>query len=185
MSPTSSSSLVLQFQLMATYNQWMNDALYQAASQLTTEEIAKDRGAFFKSILGTFNHLMVADTIWLKRFATHPGNFSALQAMENHAQPPSLDAVLFNDLDSCYATRKIMDTMIIAFAQQLTEEHLNSDLSYNKKGQVLKKPFNLVLQHFFNHQTHHRGQVTTLLTQAGVTLGATDFLLLIPNSDEQ
>ena len=65
--------------LMASYNEWMNARLYEAAGKLPAPELAADRGAFFKSVLGTLNHIVVADTAWLQRFATHPARYATLE----------------------------------------------------------------------------------------------------------
>ena len=80
------------FALLADYNQWMNRKLYAAAGTLDAEALARDRGAFFGSILGTLNHLVVADTIWLKRFAAHPAHARALDALAEVPSPTALDA---------------------------------------------------------------------------------------------
>lgn len=64
---------------MAEYNAWMNARLYEAVMRLPDEEIKANKNAYFGSILGTLNHLVVGDTLWLKRFATHPANYSALE----------------------------------------------------------------------------------------------------------
>lgn len=61
--------------LMAAYNEWMNAKVYDAARNLPGEELVANKNAFFGSILGTLNHLVIGDTIWLKRFAIHPANY--------------------------------------------------------------------------------------------------------------
>ncbi len=78
------------FELLATYNQWMNAKIYEAAERLPAADLVKDRGAFFGSILGTLNHILVADMIWLKRFATHPACQHTLQAVADLPDPTSL-----------------------------------------------------------------------------------------------
>ena len=169
--------------LMAAYNEWMNAKLYDAAGTLPDEELAADRKAFFGSILGTLNHLVVADTIWLKRFMLHPANYTALQPMQDLPAPKSLDQLLFADLESLAEHRKRLDGMMIEWARSIEEPDLGHLLRYtNTKGVVAERPFFGLLMHFFNHQTHHRGQVTTLLSQAGVDVGETDLFALIPNA---
>ena len=83
---------------MAEYNKWMNASIYSAASNLGSEELAKDRGAFFDSIIGTLNHILVADIIWLKRFATHSKTFTALDSLASKPKPEKLDSLLFSEL---------------------------------------------------------------------------------------
>lgn len=168
--------------LMASYNQWMNASLYEAAGGLPAEALAADRGAFFGSILGTLNHLVVADTIWLKRFASHPARYAALEPVRQLPDPLALDQVLFNELESLAAHRRMLDTVIMEWANSVTDDELDQVLHYaNTKGIKSSKRFFSLVMHFFNHQTHHRGQVTTLLSQAGIDVGSTDLLVIIPN----
>ncbi|MCF8177124.1 MAG: DinB family protein [Sulfuritalea sp.] len=171
---------------MASYNQWMNARVYEAAGGLSADALAADRGAFFGSILGTLNHLVVGDTIWLKRFAQHPARYTALEPVRQLPDPLALDQVLFNDLESLAAHRRMLDAAIVEWANSVTDDELDHVLHYaNTKGiESSKRFFNLVM-HFFNHQTHHRGQVTTLLTQAGIDVGSTDLLAMIPNESPE
>ncbi len=171
-----------QFRMMAEYNAWMNTKLYETAAKLSPAEVARDRGAFFGSILGTLNHLVVGDTIWPKRFAAHPGNPAALDPVRAMAQPAALNQVLYADLGELRACRKVIDAAINAWAAALTQADLDHVLDYtNTKGAAFRGRMSSLVTHFFNHQTHHRGQVTTLLFQAGQDVGATDLLVLIPN----
>lgn len=177
-------------QLMAGYNSWMNKKLYQAAATLPDGELAHDRGAFFGSLLGTLNHLVAGDTVWLKRFAAEgatspalsPAAFGALAPVRALAMPASLDAPLFDTLAPMTAHREWLDGIIASWAAALTEADLGATLHYARmNGDTHAKPLADVLTHFFNHQTHHRGQASTLLSQAGVDVGVTDLLMLIPD----
>lgn len=175
--------------LMADYNQWMNARLYEAARTLSPEALALDRGAFFGSLLGTLNHLVVADTVWLQRLALHPalqaglstGQLAELDAVRQLPAPTRLDETVSTTLDGLWQRRQVLDRAILAMAHALNEPDLDEPLDYfNMKNiQQHKSVFSLLL-HFFNHQTHHRGQATTLLSQAGVDVGVTDLLALIP-----
>ncbi|MFY0731987.1 DinB family protein [Pseudomonas sp. NFX15] len=168
--------------LMATYNEWMNAKLYQVASSLSDEALAVDRNAFFGSILGTLNHLVAGDTVWLKRFATHPANYPALEPIRLRPAPTNLRALLFSNIRELSAHRAWLDRLIIEWAGSITEPDLDLSLKYsNTQGVPADRNFYALVMHFFNHQTHHRGQVTTLLTQAGVDVGDTDLLFLIPS----
>ncbi|HJR74693.1 MAG TPA: DinB family protein [Luteimonas sp.] len=170
--------------LMAEYNAWMNGKLYEAVARLPAEEIARERGAFFGSILGTLNHLAVADTIWLKRFSEHPARHAALEPLRGTSMPQRLDEPLFEDFPGLRAQRERMDAVIREWTAALTEADLSTPLRYvNLRGQAFVYDTFALLMHFFNHQTHHRGQVTTLLSQAGEDVGATDLLVLIPAQD--
>ncbi len=153
----------------ARYNQWMNEKLYALAAELSPEERLRDVGAFFKSIHGTLHHLIVADRIWLSRF-------------EGTTLTP--DPSLEKDFDKLHAARKIEDERVIRFADSLTEAALAADFKYkNLRGDPFEHPLWYAVDHFFNHQTHHRGQATTLFMQLGKDPGVTDltaFMRLVP-----
>lgn len=174
-------SLKEHFELLSVYNQWINSKIYEAAGQLSAAELAKDRGAFFGSILGTLNHIVVGDTIWLKRFASHPSCQKSLQEVAGLQNPTSLNQMVFNDFGRLFEHRTWLDSNIINWIAELSEDDLGFILSYhNSKGIPANKRYSSLVLHFFNHQAHHRGQVSTLLLQAGVNIGATDLLAQIP-----
>lgn len=169
--------------LMAEYNLWMNQRMYACAATLPAEVLAADKGAFFGSILGTLNHIAVSDTLWLHRFATHPTRFAALEAMAGLANPTSLRQPLAPDLGALVLLRERLDALIQQWAGELTTEHLSADLTYTSTaGVTSSRSFAFLVQHFFNHQTHHRGQASTLLFQSGADVGMTDLLAVIPQN---
>jgi len=175
-------SLKDHFDLLAGYNQWMNSKVYEAASRLGAKELAKDRGAFFGSILGVLNHILVGDIIWLKRFATHPSCMPSLHEVSNLPDPVSLDQILSEDLPALSEQREWLDRQITIWVGALSEKDLDLSLNYhNTKGVPANRRFSSLVLHFFNHQTHHRGQVSTLLFQAGEDIGVTDLLALVPD----
>jgi uncharacterized damage-inducible protein DinB len=154
----------------AHYNRWMNDKLYAIAAELTPEQRTRDLGAFFGSLHKTLLHILVADRIWLSRFEG-----------TTLTQDPSLE----NDFDKMRAARKAEDQRIIAFVDSLTEAKLLASFSYkNMRGEPFEHPLWFAVSHFFNHQTHHRGQATTLLMQLGKDPGVTDLIafLRLPSS---
>lgn len=178
-------SLKDHFKLLAAYNQWMNAKMYDAAGRLNAEERAKDRGAFFGSILGTLNHILVGDTIWLKRFATHPSCRTSLREVNGLPNPSSLNQILFEDFAALSEQRVWLDSQIIHWVDELAEDDLDRVLSYHTtKGIPVSKRFSSLVLHFFNHQTHHRGQVSALLSQAGQDVGVTDLLAMIPEETQ-
>jgi uncharacterized damage-inducible protein DinB len=147
---------------IARYNQWMNQNLYAVCEVIPEGDLTEDRGAFFKSIQGTLNHILVADRIWLGRFTKQP--FTA-----------KLDAELYSDFSELRAQRELLDRTIIDWADNLTSEWLEAQLHYtNSSGVTRMLPHWLLVTHMFNHQTHHRGQLTTLLNQMGYNSGVTD-----------
>jgi len=168
--------------LLAQYNEWMNEKLFAAAASLSTDAWLAERGAFFGSIAGTLNHIVAGDTIWLKRFAMHPSRFAVLQPLLAWPTPASLDAIYSRELPTLLARRQELDRVITQLVQAISDADLEQGLEYkNMKGVASRKRFGSLLLHFFNHQTHHRGQASTLLSQAGADIGVTDLLMLVPN----
>ncbi len=142
------------FRTFARYNRWANRRLYDAAAKLTNTQYFEDRGAFFGSMHGTLNHLLTGDRIWMKRL-TGEGD-----------APKALDAILHQTLDQLAPARAAEDQRIIAYADGLTESTLKGSLRFRTitKPHDHEQPVALLLAHFFNHQTHHRGQAHCLLT---------------------
>jgi len=166
--------------LLARYNQHMNHSLINATSTLPLSAIREDKGAFFSSILGSFNHILVGDTIWLNRFRHTYDPQNKLAVLDQLPLPKGLNDLIFDDWDDFKTARAAVDDAILDWVPSLTDEMLGAHLSYkNTKGISADKAFYPLLQHFFNHQTHHRGQITTLLNQSGVESGVTDLLVLI------
>src|SRR5258708_18320374 len=149
--------------MMAGYNRWMNEKLYAFCAQLPDEERKRDRKAFFGSIHGTLNHLLLTDRGWLWRFNGTPWTFR------------SLDQELYNDFEELRRERVKTDCEIEEFLAGITPERLDAPISYqNYAGNKFTNPLGPALVHLFNHQTHHRGQLTTLLSQLGIDPGVTD-----------
>lgn len=143
-----------RYQMFAGYNAWCNERLYAVAATLSDADYRADRGAFFKSMHGTLNHLLVADRIWMRRF-TGAGDV-----------PPSLNAILFEDLAGLTAARQSQDILISRYIARLSDNDLNGVLRYRTvtNPQNIEQTLAPALDHFFNHQTHHRGQAHTLLS---------------------
>ena len=153
---------------MARYNRWMNERLYGACAELTDAERKRDLGAFFRSLHGTLNHVLLADRIWLGRFA---GDAIVVR---------SLAEELYADFDVLSVERAKTDADIEAFVAALGDEDLSATLSYaTSGGKPSAHPAWWALSHFFNHQTHHRGQATTLLSQLGRDVGSTDLIAML------
>lgn len=169
--------------LLADYNLGMNRKALTAAERLPHAELVADRKAFFGSILGTLNHLLVADLLWLHRLAAHPADFPALHALRDMPRPQRLDQALCAGLPQWADLRARIDAMLVDCMEQMREADLDHELDYANMAGVRSRrgTFGLLL-HLFNHQTHHRGQLTTLLTQAGVDIGETDLLRLLPDA---
>ena len=151
------TGLIGHFQALARYNAQANHRLYAACALLDDAALRQPRGAFFGSILGTLNHLLIGDRIWMARF-------------EGHEVPSTgLDAILFDRFNALASARLAMDARIERFMARLTPDFLAGSIRYvNNEARVFDDRLSLLLPHFFNHQTHHRGQVHALLTQAGI-----------------
>lgn len=150
-------SLIQNFRMLARYNTLANRRLYEACASLSDAERKEDRPAFFGSIHGTLNHIMVGDRIWLARFGGE------------EVPSTNLDAVLYEDFDELRGARVSEDERIEAFAFGLDEELLGGKIRYtNNEGKIYVDPVDLLVAHLFNHQTHHRGQIHDMLTQTEV-----------------
>lgn len=160
---------------LARYNRWMNEKIYTVASKLTDEDRKRDRGAFFKSIHGTLNHLLLADRVWMGRFngVSLPGDWMGPGGIR------SLDQELYADFEELRRERAKTDAEIEEWVAGVTSEKLASSLHFTRKGKTFDDPLWWSVAHLFNHQTHHRGQVTTLLTQAGHNPGVTDLVAML------
>ena len=156
-----------QLAMLAGYNAWANERLYDAAALLPDAEYRADRGAFFKSLHGTLNHLLVADRIWMKRF-TGAGD-----------APTRLDAVLFEPLAELRQARRAEDARISAYVGGLTEDALSGTIRYRTITHPadIEQPLLPALLHVFNHQTHHRGQAHAILTGLGHEAPSLDLIL--------
>jgi uncharacterized damage-inducible protein DinB len=143
------------FVMFAAYNRWANERLFGAALKLPDAEYRKPRGAFFGSLHGTLNHLLVADRIWMRRF-TGTGPIHT-----------KLDEILFDDAHDLIAARRNEDARIVTYVDGLTEDNLDATFTYR----TIVNPMDITqrrapaLAHFFNHQAHHRGQAHCLVTE--------------------
>jgi uncharacterized damage-inducible protein DinB len=145
------------FVMMANYNEWANARLFRAAGTLKEALYRKDVGAYFRSLHGTLNHLLVADRIWMRR----------LTGTGEH--PEKLNAILFEDLPSLHVARVAEDNRIIAFVQSLDEPAFEEMLDYRTLNRTPQRQRRReILAHLFNHETHHRGQAHAILTVLGV-----------------
>ena len=176
-------AFIENYRLLARYNGWMNERLYDACERLSDEERKRDRGAFFGSIHNTLNHLVWGDQLWLKRFAAQqPGRCEALGGdLLDMPQDAVYATLLYSDWKALRAKREQLDAAIACWLAAMAPDDPLQPLGYsNTKGVRREHPAWMALTHFFNHQTHHRGQVTALLMQAGVDPGLTDLIALAP-----
>jgi uncharacterized damage-inducible protein DinB len=140
----------------ARYNRLANEILYAASARLSDDEYRRDLGAFFGSVQRTLNHLLLGDMIWMTRFegGVHPST--------------DLDAIIFDRFDDLRAARQQIDRRIERFFTAVPPGFECGAILYvNNSGFETEDPLSVILPHFFNHQTHHRAQVHTLLSQLG------------------
>ncbi|YAF97630.1 MAG: DinB family protein [Nodularia sp. CChRGM 3473] len=149
--------LIQHFQMLSRYNSLANRRLYEVCSLLSDAELRQTRPAFFKSIYGTLNHILIGDCIWIGRFT----------GKEMSSQ--GLDAILYDKFADLCAARVLEDERIEVFINNLNDDFLQEIITYkNNQGKIYHDPVNLLLAHFFNHQTHHRGQIHDMLTQTEI-----------------
>jgi uncharacterized damage-inducible protein DinB len=146
-------------QRMARYNRWQNANLYAVADGLTAEEREQQRGAFFGSIHNTLSHLLWADQLWMSRFSELPRPQGGIAE----------SVALFPDWQLLRTERARCDRAIIEWADGVDRSWLMSEQTYYSGGakREVTRPRWMLVTHMFNHQTHHRGQVHCMLTQAG------------------
>jgi uncharacterized damage-inducible protein DinB len=148
--------LAAHFRTMAGYNRWANRRLYDATARLPDTDYRADRKAFFGSLHGTLNHILVADRIWMARIL---GRTEA---------PETLDAILYERLADLTVARETEDERIDSFVAGLDGPALARTITYrNTKGVEFTNPLGALLGHIFNHQTHHRGQAHAIFTGLG------------------
>lgn len=168
----------IHFLRLAQYNTWFNGQLYRIIGELDEAERKRDRGAFFGSIHATLDHVLLGDRMWLGRFARSPMPFPSLEEADLIYEVDSLDQGVFPDFSDLDQGRQRTDAVLEAFVRDLTPELLARNLDYiNSQGNAFSNPVWHVVGHIFNHQTHHRGQVTTLLSQLDIDPGMTDFIV--------
>jgi uncharacterized damage-inducible protein DinB len=173
------------YRFLAQYNQWFNARLLDACESLTDAQRKQERGAFFGSIHRTLNHLVVGDQVWLKRFyqcgLDHGWQAPGLgDAVLDLPAGTTLKSVLFEDWAALRVKRALLDDAIVQWATDMPDGFSQFTMRYaNSVGTQREHPAWQAMTHFFNHQTHHRGQVTVLLMQAGVDPGVTDLIALV------
>jgi uncharacterized damage-inducible protein DinB len=157
--------------LMAAYNSEMNRRIYAGAERLTDAQRREDRGLFWKSLHGTLNHLLWADRQWMSRLDGWPPN-----TIPNPQSPTLID-----DFAALREERVKADAKIEDFAARIDDEWLAQDLVWYSGAakREMRRGKRGLMVHFFNHQTHHRGQAHAALTMCGVDPGDTDLFLVV------
>lgn len=173
------ATLLESYRRLAEYNEWMNDTLYESCARLTDEERKRDLGAFFRSVHGTLNHLLMVDHAWLLRCTRDVERCSPRDSAGNAIPITSLDQILYQDFAALRAQRRVTDRLLEEWVASLDDASLESILQYKSSRGPQRHPLWWVLTHLFNHQAHHRGQVTTLVKQLGRDPGVTDLIWML------
>jgi uncharacterized damage-inducible protein DinB len=172
--------LTEHYRAMARYNRWMNRRVYDASAGLDDGARRRDLGAFFRSIHGTLNHLLLADRVWLARLTGDPARGESRARDGSLIALRGLDQELYHDFDELRREREKTDEELSTWVEGLSEADVRATLRYHSlAGHAIEHPMWFALSHAFNHQTHHRGQVTTLLMQLGVDPGVTDLVAML------
>ena len=159
-------TLLHSLRLSADYNLWVNTRLYDACAGLSAADYRADLGAFFRSVHGTLNHLLLGDLLWLGRIQGRAPEFTGL------------DTEICDDLHALRARRVATDQAIADCVRSLAETDLDWPVRYVSlmTGRQMSLPLWTALTHLFTHQTHHRGQLTALLSRLGVDYGDIDLV---------
>ena len=168
------SRMKAHFRRLAAYNRWANQALYEAAGKLSAEAFSAPRVGFFPSLSKTLNHILVGDTVWMGR-------------LDGTGAPgiTSLDQTLHQDFAPLAKARAAMDDRIVAFVEGVSEQRLDETLTYrNMAGEAMETAVDQVLTHFFNHQTHHRGQAHAMLSSTEVKPPVLDLIYYLRDHPE-
>lgn len=150
--------------LMAAYGRWQNEQLLAACATLDDTTRKQEDGAFFGSIHGTLNHLIYGDLSWMTRFET------------NETAPIDPRDEFYKEFNELCLARRTLDDRILNWADRIDEAWLAAPFRYTSRisGKSYERPAWQLVVHMFNHQTHHRGQLTDQLSRLGVDYGVTD-----------
>ena len=159
-----SGLLTDHYRAMARYNAWMNEKVYAVCAEIDDTERKRDRGAFFKSIHSTLDHVLLGDRAWMGRFTG------------TRYETKAIGVDLFDDFGALTEARLSMDQDILRWTEELDTAWLSEPLTWTSVIDKMTRtmPRWACVSHLFNHQTHHRGQVTTLLSQMNRDVGPTD-----------
>ncbi len=151
------------FRMLARYNRIANERLYATCAQVDPVEYRRERSGSFGSIHGLLNHVLLGDRIWMSRFSG-----------AGQTTPP-LHSILFDEFADLHAARVAQDVEIAEFFESLNGGFMGRQIPYiNNQGKAYVESVPVAVLHFFNHQTHHRGQVHVMLSQTEVKAPSLD-----------
>jgi len=157
------------FQLLAEYNKQTNQEVLGILEGLPQEKLSKDLGSYYSSILGIMNHILITDTTWIRRFANNLPELNVVTPQLPMFELKTWKDIVWNSLSIFKPVRTSVDEVIGQVFRLVSEDKYNLKMKYQDyKGQEQHKTVWYAFLHFFNHQTHHRGQVAVLLDQLSV-----------------
>jgi len=167
------------FLLLAKYNRWMNQSIYKTCLAMGQDNVDKNQDSFFPSISKTLNHLLLGDLVWLYRCSGDKGVMRFVDGDGHDFKIKSLNQVIFSKLEELWEKRQGIDNDIVKYVESLSPDQINEPVEYRSTdGCLHSRDLGTILTHWFNHQTHHRGQITALMHQQGYDFGTTDLILI-------
>ncbi|MGF1802311.1 DinB family protein [Vibrio gigantis] len=169
------------FRMLALYNQRMNNQLLNVCSTLTYEQLHQNTNSFFPTIMAHWNHILFGDLIMLQRLVANELVSVEPTVLEQLPVSKLVSDTFASNLDELYELRELVDSIYIEITNQLSAGSCNQVVRYTTtEGQVIDRTVGEFFQHIFNHQTHHRGQLSCLLSQLGLDYGCTDLPMIVP-----
>jgi len=179
-------SLAKNFTMLSHYNQRMNEQLLSCCIELPQTSLEQTTQSFFPTIIHYWNHLIFGDVILLSRLAANGIAQLSSNDMAAFPIPKTPQDIYFHNLADLVPVRRQLDQLIIRYCQQLTEADCEKFISYTStEGESICKAAADVTQHIFNHQAHHRGQLTCVLSQFGVDYGCMDLPMIVPEGSQR
>ncbi|KAB2826470.1 DinB family protein [Aliivibrio finisterrensis] len=169
------------FRMLASYNQRMNKQLLGVCNELTHEQLHQNTDSFFPTIMAHWNHILFGDLIMLQRLVANDLVSVDATVLEKLPVSKSVSDIFASDLNELSELREFIDSIYIDITNQFSADSCNQIVRYRTtEGQVIERTVGEFCQHVFNHQTHHRGQLTCLLSQFGLDFGCTDLPMIVP-----
>ena len=169
------------FRILAVYNQRMNQQLISVCEQLSYEQLHSETNSFFPTVMAHWNHILFGDLIMLQRLVANDMVSMDSQVLELLPTAKSVDDIFVETLDELRSIRKTVDEIYVQITAEFGNTDYDREVCYvTTEGQELVRNLGEFCQHIFNHQTHHRGQLTCILSQFGLDFGCTDLPVIVP-----
>ena len=158
--------MLLDLPNAARYNAWANKRIHEVCAKLDHDALWCDRGAFFGSIMGTLNHILLADVLYRQRLEKQPVTFN------------KLDEIIHEQFEPLTSHQAENDAWYIEYCENLADGELDGTLSFDtvETGEYFSLPLRRCLTNLFQHQIHHRGQTHHMLSHAGIDPPPVDFI---------